>query len=84
MNSVFFPISAVRTSEPRDYAQDFEAILLSKPQRLSVQSLAIWQDYVGRVIAKGAASVALNRGFITFARTYEVSYKCYNIYRPKL
>ena len=26
----------------------------------------------------------MNRGLITFARTYEVSYKCYNIYRSKL
>lgn len=36
--------------------QDFEAILLSKPQRLTVETLAIWQDYVGRALAQGAAT----------------------------
>lgn len=38
--------------------QDLEAILLSKPARLNVESLAIWQDYVGRELARGAPGSA--------------------------
>lgn len=39
---------------PRDYNQDLEAILLSKPTRFTVEKLAMWQDYIGRTLAQGA------------------------------
>lgn len=40
----------------RDYVQDFDALLLSRPSRLTVQMLAIWQDRVGRPLAKGSGA----------------------------
>ena len=31
-----------------------------------------------------STTTRMNRGLITVTRSYEVSYKCYNIYRSKL
>ena len=41
----------------RDYVQDLEAVLLSKPNKFGVEALAMWQDYCGRALAKGASSL---------------------------
>ncbi|CAK8997702.1 unnamed protein product, partial [Durusdinium trenchii] len=40
-----------------DYVQDLEAVLLSKPNKFGVEALAMWQDYCGRALAKGASSL---------------------------
>ena len=36
----------------RDYTQDLDAILISKPQRITVDMLSIYQDNVTRAIMK--------------------------------
>ena len=36
----------------RDYGQDFDALLLAKPPRLTVEMLTCYQDHVAKVIAK--------------------------------
>lgn len=37
---------------PRDCAQDFDAVLLSKPPNFKVEMLTMWQDHVGRALLK--------------------------------
>lgn len=44
---------------PRDYVQDMEAVLLSKPSRMTVEMLAMWQDHVGHSMAKVAGNDAV-------------------------
>lgn len=36
----------------RDYSQDLDALLLSKPANVSVEHTAMWQDHVGKQLAK--------------------------------
>ncbi|CAK8995946.1 unnamed protein product, partial [Durusdinium trenchii] len=40
-----------------DKLTDLEAVLLSKPNKFGVEALAMWQDYCGRALAKGASSL---------------------------
>ena len=36
----------------RDYSQDLDALLLSMPATFSVENTAMWQDHVGKQLAK--------------------------------
>lgn len=36
----------------RDYSQDLDALLIAKPPRLTVDHLAMYQDYIGKPLHK--------------------------------
>lgn len=40
--------------QPRDYTQDLDALLMSKPNNVTVEMVAMWQDHVGRILAKNS------------------------------
>ena len=44
--------------QQRDYSQDLEAILLSKPQRLTAESFTMVQDYIMKPLAKTASNIS--------------------------
>ena len=40
----------------RDYSQDLDSLILSKPSGLRVEQLAMWQDHIGRALARHGPS----------------------------
>ena len=45
----------IHSTHARDYSQDLDAILMSKPASLQVEQISMWQDHVGNVLAKSSA-----------------------------
>ena len=41
-------------SQIRDYSQDIDALLLSKPATFKCEMTAMWQDHIGKGLMKSA------------------------------
>jgi len=42
-------------SPPRDYSQDIDAMLIAKPVCMTVESLVMFQDHIGKPLAKSSS-----------------------------